>query len=131
MRYLEQKKARIEIIPMIDIVFFLLVFFVMITLRMIPDAGIASQLPQSSSAQQLPHPKLTVTLEKSGDIQVDGKPLTLAQLTARLTALPDHAKASVTIAGAKTASLQALISVMDACRAAGVSQIGVAARSAP
>ena len=47
--FFEKKKGRIEIIPMIDIMFFLLVFFVMITLRMIPATGIASKLPRSST----------------------------------------------------------------------------------
>ena len=39
MRYFETRKARIEIIPMIDIMLFLLVFFAMLTLRMIPATG--------------------------------------------------------------------------------------------
>ncbi|OIQ94504.1 biopolymer transport protein ExbD [mine drainage metagenome] len=130
MRYFERKKARIEIIPMIDIVFFLLVFFVMITLRMIPAAGIASQLPQSRSAENLPHPKLVVTLEADGHVEVDGQTLGLDALTVRLRGEPDHATLAVTIAGAKSASLQSLIAVMDACRDAGVTQVGVAAQPA-
>ena len=51
MNYFEAKKARIEIIPMIDIMFFLLVFFIMITLHMIPNAGLKTQLPSSASAR--------------------------------------------------------------------------------
>ncbi len=39
-RYFERKKGRIEIIPMIDIMLFLLVFFIMITIQMIPDQGL-------------------------------------------------------------------------------------------
>ena len=45
MRYFEHKKARIEIIPMIDVMLFLLVFFIIITLQMIPDKGVNLQLP--------------------------------------------------------------------------------------
>ncbi len=130
MRYLERRKARIEIIPMIDIMFFLLVFFVMITLRMIPATGIASQLPQSSTAQELPHPKVLVTLLADGGIEMDSHKLALADLTAQLAAEPQPAKTVVTIAGAKSASLQSLLAVMDACRKAGISQIGVAAQEA-
>ncbi|MGA7801050.1 MAG: biopolymer transporter ExbD [Gammaproteobacteria bacterium] len=130
MRYFDMPKARIEIIPMIDIMFFLLVFFIMITLHMIPDAGLATQLPQSSTATQLPHPKLTVTLQADGTVEVQGKPITLAQLTARLAA-HDPAHAQVTIAGAKSVSLQHLMNVMDACRKAGVTDLGIAAQEAP
>ncbi len=128
MRYFEMKKARIEIIPMIDVMFFLLVFFIMVTLRMIPATGIASQLPQSSTAQQLDHPKLVVTLFGNGRIKVENQVLTLAQLTDRLRAMPDHTHAQVTIAGARTASLQSLMKVMDGCRTAGVTAVGLAAR---
>ena len=45
MRYFETKKARIEIIPMIDIMLFLLVFFAMMTLKMIPTSGHLTKLP--------------------------------------------------------------------------------------
>ncbi len=128
MRYLEQKKARIEIIPMIDIMFFLLVFFVMVTLRMIPATGIASQLPHSSTAVEIPHPKLLVSLLADGSLSVDNQPITLAALTQRLSA-NDPAHLAVTIAGAKSVALQQLLAVMDACREAGVTQIGIAAQT--
>ncbi len=128
MRYLERRKARIEIIPMIDIMFFLLVFFIMITLHMIPATGISSQLPQSSTAQKLEHPKLLITLLADGDIKLDNQKLSLEGLTARLNAESHPEKMVVTIAGAKSASLQSLLSVMDACRKAGVTAIGIAAK---
>lgn len=128
MKYFEARKARIEIIPMIDIMFFLLVFFIMITLHMIPNAGLATHLPSSSSTQPLPPAKLTVTLDDDGSLTLDGATITPAQLTARLAALPDAAHAAVTIAGASGARLQYLVTTMDACRAAGVSQIALAAQ---
>lgn len=127
MRYFEPRKARIEIIPMIDIMFFLLVFFIMITLRMIPATGVASNLAKSSTAAALPHPRVLVMLDVAGDITVDGHPLTPSQLTASLRTR-DPSRTVVTIAGAKDTSLQHLMTVMDACRLAGVTQIGLAAR---
>jgi biopolymer transport protein ExbD len=130
MNYFEAKKARIEIIPMIDIMFFLLVFFIMITLHMIPNAGLKTQLPSSASALALPPPRVTVTLSTDGSMSVDGRALTPAQLTAMLSARPDASHTVVTIAGSKAAQIQDLVAVMDACRAAGVSQIALAAQAA-
>jgi biopolymer transport protein ExbD len=130
MNYFEARKARIEIIPMIDIMFFLLVFFIMITLHMIPDAGLRTQLPSSASAASLPPPKVMVTLAADGGAWVDGRSMTAAQLTSMLSARPDASHTVVTIAGAKTARIQDLVTVMDACRAAGVSQIALAAQPA-
>ena len=84
MRYMETRKARIEIIPMIDIMLFLLVFFAMLTLRMIPTSGHVTRLPTSSTAAAIPHPKLLVEIGKDGSLQVENHTLTLAQLTGLL-----------------------------------------------
>ena len=58
---LEREKPRLEIVPMIDIMMFLLVFFVMIVLRMIPDSGVTLHLPGASTAQPLPHTQVGVS----------------------------------------------------------------------
>jgi biopolymer transport protein ExbD len=126
--FFETKKGRIEIIPMIDIMFFLLVFFVMITLRMIPATGIASKLPRSSTAVTIERPKIIISLLADGEIVVEDQKMTADQLTSYLLAR-DPAHANVTIAGAKEASLQYLVIVMDAARSAGVTQIGIAAKN--
>jgi len=126
MRYFETRKARIEIIPMIDIMLFLLVFFAIVTLHMIPANGVTSQLPESSTSAPIPRPDVVVSLAADGRISVDGESLTRAQLTRRLAGRRP-ARTRVTIAGAGQASLQSLISVMDACRKAGVTHIGIAA----
>jgi len=129
MKYFDApRKARIEIIPMIDIMFFMLVFFIMITLHMIPDAGLRTRLPSSASAAHLPPPKVTVTLAADGGVSVDGHALDTAALTALLAKRPDPAHTVVTIAGAKDVALQKLVDVMDACRAAGVTQVSLAAQ---
>jgi biopolymer transport protein ExbD len=125
-KYFEARKARIEIIPMIDIMFFMLVFFIMITLHMIPNAGLRTQLPSAASAQS--PPKVNVTLAADGSVSVDGRTLSTADLTALLAKRPDPAHTVVTIAGAKDAQLQKLMNVMDACRAAGVTQVSLAAQ---
>jgi biopolymer transport protein ExbD len=130
MRYFEQRRPRIEIIPMIDIMFFLLVFFIMATLKMIPADGIESQLPRSSSTQELPPPTVMVTVQASGDLVVDDHPMTVTELTAHLAAQPDHDKATVTVAGAQTVTLQTLLSVIDSIRASGVSRFNLAAKPA-
>lgn len=130
MRYFERRKARIEIIPMIDIMFFLLVFFVMVTLRMIPANGIASELPQSTTAQELPHPRLVITMRSDDAVEIDQRRLSPSELAERLKNQPEPGRTTVTIAGAKTVTLQGLLAVMDACRMAGITQVGIAAREA-
>jgi biopolymer transport protein ExbD len=131
MRYFETRKARIEIIPMIDVMLFLLVFFIIITLQMIPDAGVSLQLPVSSQTDQLPHPKLTVNVLPDGTIQVKGQTITDSELTAMLEADGDPAKTELTIATDKTTAFQKFMNVIDDARKASVTDIGIAAQPEP
>jgi biopolymer transport protein ExbD len=126
MRYFETRKARIEIIPMIDIMLFLLVFFAMLTLRMIPTSGQVTKLPTSSTAVTIPPPKLLVEITADGSLQVENRTLTPAQLTGLLLQR-GSSKTAVTIAGNQTATLQQVMGVIDAIRAGGASEIGLAA----
>ena len=126
-RYFEQKKGRVEIIPMIDIMLFLLIFFIMVTIHMIPTQGLPAQMPGSSTARDLPKPKVVLTLRQSGAVETDGHTISLPDLEARLRQ-GEPAETQVTIAADKGADIQALVKVMDACRHAGVSAIGLAAK---
>lgn len=128
MKYFESKRARIEIIPMIDIMFFLLVFFIMITMHMIPSTGVESSLAKSSTATALDLPKVIVNVDASGSIDVEGKKVSAAQLTAMLQQNGNTEHTVVTIVGTSATSMQNLMDVMDACRTAGVTQIGIAAQ---
>ena len=127
MRYLETRKARIEIIPMIDIMLFLLVFFAMLTLRMIPTSGHVTKLPTSSSAVTIPPPKLLVEISVDGTLLVENRSLTPAQLTELLRSR-GSSKTAVTIAGNQTATLQQVMGVIDAIKAGGATEIGLATR---
>lgn len=122
--FLEQKRARIEIINLIDVMLFLLVFFVEITIHMIPATGVQSKLPVSSTAQQLQRSHVVISLLPDNRIIVDGKEVSPEQLTATLMT-DDRKKTSVTVAGAKSVTLQQLLIVMDAIRNAHITDIGI------
>lgn len=129
MRYFEVKKPRIEIIPMIDIMLFLLVFFIMIALKMIPSSGLIGHLPATSTTENLPKTKVMIEIHQDGSLMVDQQTMTLSVLKSKLRELSEG-KTVVTIAGAATVSMQQLADVMDACRQSGVTQIGLATRNA-
>ena len=129
MRYFETRKARIEIIPMIDIMLFLLVFFAMMTLRMIPSSGHLSKLPTSSTAATIAPPKLMLEIHEGGQFFAEGQVVTTDRITA-LVRSRDPDKLAVTIAGSEDATLQQLMRVIDAVRVGGATQIGLAARQA-
>lgn len=130
MRYFEVRKPRIEIIPMIDIMLFLLVFFIMLAMKMIPTSGLVGHLPSSTTSQALPPAKVVIEIHADGGLVVDQVPTNLAGLKTRLQAVSAaNGKTIVTIAGAASVSLQQLTTVMDACHQSGITQIGLSTQN--
>jgi biopolymer transport protein ExbD len=129
--YFDTARARVEVIPMIDIMMFLLVFFVIITLRMIAGTGVAMELPGSATTQELKSSTITVGVTKGGETVIDGKSVSADELKAKLVDLKQHKAVDVVLAGDKDASLQTLLSVMDSVRAAGITSVGLAAKAQP
>ncbi len=74
------KKARIEIIPMIDVIFFLLVFFMMTSLAMVQLEGKRVNLPESGTATLNPEEKVVVSISKEGQVYVDKDQVVEAQV---------------------------------------------------
>ena len=126
-----RKKARIEIIPMIDVMMFLLVFFVLISVNVIPALGIKTQQPNSSQAQNLktPDKQVVVTLGREGLIQLDGQAVELNRLVSAIKANASAAEQIAVIVNSdKGAEVQTLVDVMDAIKAAGLGKVALAAR---
>jgi biopolymer transport protein ExbD len=126
-----RKKARIEIIPMIDVMMFLLVFFVLISVNVIPALGIKTQQPNSSQAQNLktPDKQVMVTLGREGLIQVDGQNVELERLVSAIQAKASASEQIAVIVNSdKGAEVQTLVDVMDAIKAAGLGKVALAAR---
>lgn len=123
-----RRKARIEIIPMIDVMMFLLVFFVLISLNVIPALGLKTQLPTASKPEKLEvRTHAVVTVAKDGQVQLDGVNYSLDGLRAALVKLAHTGKAvDVVVNSDRDASVQQLIDVMDAVKSAGITSIAIA-----
>ena len=121
------KRARIEIIPLIDIVFFLLATFVMVSLSMVKNQGISVNLPvASTSASQERKDYTTISVNEKGDYFFNKEPITMEQLPARLAALkntdPDP---RVFINGDQKAEFGKAIAVLDEVRKLGISKVAI------
>ncbi|MGA8708137.1 MAG: biopolymer transporter ExbD [Steroidobacteraceae bacterium] len=124
-----RKAARIEIIPMIDVMMFLLVFFVLISINALPALGLRVALPFAANAEHLELPRrVTLTLTADGDLYLDGEKISLDDLGARLTDMTQGARLTVIIAGDRNAHLQALVSVLDVVKHAGIGTVSVIAK---
>ena len=125
--YFDANRPRVEVIPMIDIMMFLLVFFVVISLNMIAGSGVQMEIPGSKTTQQLKVSTITVGVTKDGKVVVAGKQVSPDELKARLNALKKDGPVDVVLAGDKDVPLQMLLGVMDTIRGSGISSVGIAA----
>ena len=125
----KKRKARVEIIPMIDVMMFLLVFFVLISMNVIPALGLKTQLPSSSAAQDLkPQAKAIVTITKDA-VQVDGENTPIDGLVARLKQIPKEGeKLNLIINSDRGVEVQKLVDVMDQLKHGGFDSISIATR---
>ncbi len=127
-----RKKARIEMLPLIDIVFLLLVFFIYAMLSMAVHRGLRVELPLSASAEIDQQAPLSVTVRESGEIYVDEALTTLAdlpELLRRKTAAV--AQPEVLLFGEHEISYQRLFRVLDKIRESGISRISLQAETIP
>lgn len=127
-----RKKSRIEIIPMIDVMMFLLVFFVLISINVIPALGLTVKLPHSSSAQdQRPPVRVVLGIPAQGSYTLDGQPVEdLASVTRLLQQrkLASPNGIAVVIQGDEAAPLQKLVDVMDALKTSGLDAMTISAK---
>lgn len=129
-----EDKARIEIIPMIDVMMFLLVFFVLIMTEMIQGSGLPVQLPSAEQSETLSQGQgsrtLTLALTADGRWQLQGQAVTPEGLPAELKAAAAGGPApSLVIAGDRAVPYERIVKAMDLARSAGVKQIGLATQA--
>jgi biopolymer transport protein ExbD len=117
---------------MIDVMMFLLVFFVLISINVLPALGLRIKPPTSARPDQIADRlRITVSLDREGKSYVDGEPVALPDLAGRLAKAADPTKKlSVIIAGDEGATMQNLVGVLDALKLAGVASAQIVTRGA-
>ncbi|MGI8463860.1 ExbD/TolR family protein [Pectobacterium punjabense] len=125
----KKQKAHIDLVPMIDVMMFLLVFFVLISMNVIPALGLKTQLPAAGSAQQLkPQKKATITLGAQDHLELDGQPMALGDLVTTLQQQQQDQQTTIIINSDKSVEVERLVAVMDTLRQGGFSSISIATR---
>ena len=123
------KKARIEIIPMIDTIFFLLVFFMISTLSMSQLKGIPVNLAKAASGQQAPTESTAITITKENQIFVDKQAVDRKSLGERLSAqIANNPELLVVINADDGVEHGHVVEVMDIARKANVAKMAIAVK---
>ena len=125
------RRARIEIIPLIDIMFFLLATFVMVSLSMTKNQGVQVSLPAAGSAASLGdqnemNKTVTLSVTDKGDVFFNKEKITLAQLPLKLQTLKSSTKdPKVVINSDAGADFKHVVTVLDEVRKIGIVKVGI------
>jgi biopolymer transport protein ExbD len=118
----EAKKARIEMLPLIDIVFLLLVFFIYAMLSMVVHRGFKVDLPQATTAEIDRKDYLSITVDKNNRILLDKAEILLENLSDEVTAKAVTGT-KIFINGDEKADLGVVINVLDTLRRDNIKEV--------
>ena len=122
-----QEDTELDMTPMLDIVFIMLIFFI-VTTSFVKESGITVNTPQAATASQQENTNIFIAVTASGEVWIDRRPVdprSVRTIVARLHA--DNPEGSVIIQSDADASTGMLVDIMDQVRLAGVEGIAIAA----
>jgi biopolymer transport protein ExbD len=130
---LPRKETRLEMIPLIDIMFFLLASFMMVSLQMQKVRTLKASLPTATQATSTARPDMVnLTVDKFGQVSVDDGPIPFSGLFTLLTNRYSlNTNLPVYITGTKDATHGSVIYVLDLVRRAGIQRVAIAVKAAP
>jgi len=125
-----KRRARIEIVPLIDIIFFLLATFVMVSLSMIKNEGVPLNLPTAATAvPQARQDSVTVSVTQTGEIFMDKVKMTTENLKTQLNLWKSkETDPKVFIHGDENVPFKFMMQVMDAVRSVGIVKVAMQTR---
>ncbi len=120
---------QINVVPMIDVMFALLTFFIMSTLFLTRSEGLPVNLPKAGTAQQQASAPITVTVDKKGAISLNRKPITLDGLTQQVKELIGPNQESLVVINAdEQVTHGQVVAVMDRLRQVQGARLAIAAQ---
>ena len=122
------RQVEIRIAPLIDMVFILLIFFI-VTTTFVSETGLDVERPQSQASREMPENALLIGLGPAGEIYLDGNRISLLALRSRISHhLIKNPQRAVVVVADKAASAQMIVRTMDELRLGGASRIALATR---
>jgi biopolymer transport protein ExbD len=128
---LPRKRTRLEIIPLIDIMFFLLASFMMVSLQMQKVRALKASLPTATLATANAKPDIiNLNVEKDGQVSLEDKPVSFPELFTTLTNRYDaNTNVPVYITGNRAATHGEIVYVLDFVKRAGIQRVAIAVKT--
>lgn len=119
-----ERRARVDMSPLIDIVFLLLIFFA-VTTTFLEDSGMDLELPESSTATSTEAAAIVVEIGAEGEIRLSGEVVTAEELTRRVGELSEEERRRITVRADRSVDLGIAVRVIDALREGGAEGISL------
>ncbi|HUG99499.1 MAG TPA: biopolymer transporter ExbD [Gammaproteobacteria bacterium] len=124
----EEEESEINITPMLDVVFIMLIFFI-VTASFVKEAGIDVNRPDAETAVRQERANILIAISENNEIWIDQRMVDPRALRANIERLhAENPEGSVVIQADKKAVTETLVTVMDAARQAGVFNVSIAAQ---
>ena len=124
-----ETEAELNLTPMLDVVFIMLIFFI-VTATFIKEAGIQVLRPEADTSISKPTVSVIVAISKSGEIWIDKKRVDPGAVRAHIERLhAENPKGGIVIQADRSSKYEVLKTVLDASRAAGVTEVAVSTES--
>ena len=120
------RQPRLMIIPMIDIIFFLMVFFLFSTLQMIYQKSMPVNLPTASQNQQEAPKPVSITLTADGTVSIGDTAVPIDEVRSRVEQLADKSETPVILRADENVEHGKVVAVMDEVKKAGVAKLAIA-----
>ena len=122
-----QKRTRLEIIPLIDVIFFLLATFMMVSLSMVKNLAVPVHLPKAATGTpEERKDSAAITINEAGEIFFNKERVSLEEMRERLRVFKSsHAEGKVFISGDEKAVFGRAIVVLDEVRKLGITKVAI------
>jgi biopolymer transport protein ExbD len=114
-----QRRVTLDLSPLMDIVFLLLIFF-LVTTTFLPDAGMDLELPESTTATAAEIAPTVISVGEDGAVQLDGRSVSVEELQQAVQALPEADRQKITVRADARVDYGVIVRIIDALRNAGV-----------
>lgn len=120
-------ESDINLAPLLDIVFIMLIFFV-VTTSFVKESGIEVKRPTAQSTERREGGNILIAIAPNGEVWIDKRPIDIRSLHAVVERLrAENPESSVIVQGDRDAQIGLLVEVMDQVRKAGISDVSIAA----
>ncbi|WP_158768990.1 MULTISPECIES: biopolymer transporter ExbD [unclassified Paraglaciecola] len=125
---MDEEEAAIDMTPMLDVVFIMLIFFI-VTASFVKESGIDVNRPEAATAVKKDRANILVAISDKGEIWINKRRIDVRAVQANIERLhAENPQGTVVIQADKKSTTETLIKVMDASRAAGITDVSIAAQ---